>query len=200
MATFLLGAWIAGSLFMAAISILTLRAPNIVMMVPHPAVDRITHQLGWEETSTFLRHAASEQSRFILKRWEFAELGIGVALALTLFLGTQRRFLPLLLCAIMLAMVLFQLRTNTELAYRGKETDFPPGSTALGPTTRYLLLQQIYIGAEIMKYIAAAILASYLFIFRTSRRRKEVIEMEVAQGRSQNARSESVRSENAADL
>ena len=55
--------------------------------------------------------------------------------------------------------------------YRGKEIDFPPGSTAVGPTTRYLLLQQVYIGAEIMKYIAAAILTSFLFTFRTGRRR-----------------------------
>lgn len=157
---------------MAAVSILTLRAPNIVMMIPHPEVDKITHQLGWEETATFLRHAASEQSRFILKRWEFAQVGIAVLLGACLFLGTQRRILPMLLCAIMLIMVLFQLGVNTELSYRGKETDFPPGSTALGPTTRYLLLEQIYIGAEIMKYIAAVILAGFLFIFRISRRRR----------------------------
>ncbi len=163
---------------MAAVSILTLRAPNIVMTVPHPAVEKITHQLGWEETSAFLRHAASEQSRFLLKRWEIAQVGIGVALAATLFMGTQRRFLPLLLCVIMLAMVLFQISTDTELAYRGKETDFPPGNTAIAATTRYLLLQQIYIGSEIMKYMAGAILAGYLFTFRATRRRsnKEILE------------------------
>jgi hypothetical protein len=171
MATFLLGVWIAGCIVMAAVSILTLRAPTIVMSVPHPAVDKITHQLGWEETSMLLRHAASEQSRFLLKRWEMAQVAIGAALGACLFLGTQRRVLPLLLCVIMLVMVLFQLGVNTELAYRGKETDFPPGSTAIGPTTRYLLLQQVFIGAEIMKLIAGVILTSFLFVFRTGRRR-----------------------------
>jgi len=136
---------------MAAISLVTLRAPNIVMSVPHPEVLKVSHQLGWEETATLLRHAASEQSRFILKRWDQAQVAIGVALGLSLFLGTQRRLLAMVLCTIMLVMVLFQLGINTELAYRGKETDFPPGSAALGPTTRHLLLQQIFICAEVMK-------------------------------------------------
>jgi len=175
MATFLLGAWIAGSVFMATISILSLRAPSIVLTVPHPAVAKITKDIGQETMTLLLRHAASEQSRFLLRRWEQAQLLVGVALGACLFLGTQRRIFPMLLCIIMLFMVVFQYGVTTELAYRGRETDFPPGSNEIGPTTRYLLLQQVYIGAEIMKYLAACILASFLFVFRTGRRRgKEV--------------------------
>ena len=171
MATFLLGAWIAGSLFTAAFALLSLRAPAIVMSVPHPEVVRASNQIGWEQTGTLLRHAAAEESRFLLKRWDQVQVLLGAGLFLCLFLGTQRRPLPMVLCAIMLVMVLFQLGINTELAYRGKETDFPPGSTALGPTTRYLLLQETFIGAEIMKYVAGLILVSLLFVFRTGRRR-----------------------------
>ena len=177
-ATFLLGAWIAGSVFMAIVSILALRAPEIVMTVPHPAAQQIARQIGSENTTLLLRHAASELSRYLLRKWELAQLLLGALLAICLFLGTQRRIFPLLLCGIMLTMVIFQLAgVTTELAYRGKETDFPPGSTALGPTTRYLLLQQVFIGAEIMKYIAACILISFLFVFRTGRRRSKEVHM-----------------------
>jgi hypothetical protein len=171
MATFLLGAWIAGGAFMATIGILALRVPNIVLGVPHPAVAQYTKQLGSDNMDMLLRHAAAELNRFLLRKWELAELALGIALAACLFLGTQRRVLALVLCTIMIVMVLFQFGVTTELAYRGKETDFPPGSTALGPTTRFLLLEQIYIGAEIMKYVAGFILAGFLFTFRTGRHR-----------------------------
>jgi hypothetical protein len=173
MATFLLGAWLAGSLFMATVSLLSLRAPNIVLAVPHPSVEKMAKAVGSDSMTLLLRHAASEQNRFLLKRWELAQIAFGAALAACLFLGTQRRILPMLLCGIMLMMVVFQLGVTTELAYWGKETDFPPGNTAVGPTTRYLLLQQVYFGAEIMKYIAGFILAGFLFVFRTSRRRNK---------------------------
>jgi len=175
MATFFLGAWVAGCVFMAVVSVLSLRAPNLVLDVPHPAVNQMQKTLGRDSLALLLRHSASEFSRFLLHRWELAQVLIGVALGVCLFLGTQRRVFPLLLCGIMLAMVLFQYGVTGELMYRGKETDFPPGSNEIGPTTRYLLLQQVYIGAEIMKLIAASILASFLFVFRAGRRRGKEI-------------------------
>jgi hypothetical protein len=175
MAAFFLGAWIAGCLFMAAVSILSLRAPNLVMEMPQPAVNQMQKTLGSDNMTLLLRHSASQLSRFLLRRWQQGQVLIGVALGVCLFLGTQRRVFPLLLCGIMLVMVLFQYRVTGELLYRGRETDFPPGSNEIGPTTRYLLLQQVYIGAEIMKLIAASILASFLFVFRTRGRRSKEI-------------------------
>lgn len=172
MASFLLGAWIAGTVFLAALSLLSVRAPNIVLAVPHPAAAKITQQIGQENMSMLLRHAAAEQVRFMRKRWELTELALGFALLTCLFLGTERRILPLTLCGIMLLIAAFELSGVTaELAYRGRQTDFPPGNAAVAATTRVLLLEQVYFGAELMKLIAAAILASFLFTFRASRRR-----------------------------
>ena len=108
MATFLLGAWIAGGIFMSVVSLLDLRAPAIVLSVPHPALEPMVKQIGAENMTLLLRHASAEISRFLLKKWELAELALGVALGACLFLGTQRRIFPLLLCGIMLTMVLFQ--------------------------------------------------------------------------------------------
>jgi hypothetical protein len=170
---FLLGAWIAGCLFMTFIMIENLRAPSLVMASPAAPVAKIIQQLGWDQTSALLRHAAAEQIRLITTRWIEAQLPLALALLACLALATQKRVMPLALCGIMLLVVLFEFRISPELIYQGRETDFPPGSTAPGPVTRYWALQQVYFGAEIVKLLCGGILGSYLFVFRASRRYKE---------------------------
>jgi hypothetical protein len=74
----------------------------------------------------------------------------------------------------MLVLVLFQHGAlSPEIAYRGREADFPPGSTSIGTVTRLLALQQVYFGVEVVKLIAGGVLASYLFVFRTQRRSRK---------------------------
>jgi hypothetical protein len=109
--------------------------------------------------------------------WERIEILLALVLGGCLFLGTQKRVFPILLCSAMLVLALFQhFGLASELAYRGRETDFPPGNASVGPIERLRALQAIYYGAELMKLIAGGVLASYLFVFRSSRRssRKEV--------------------------
>lgn len=163
-------------LFMAFITIQSVRVPRLVMAGTNPPVAQMIKKLGYEETALLLRHAGAEQTRRYSHAWEEVELFIGVMLGGCLFLGTQRRILPLTLCGVMLALVVFQhVAVTPELAYRGRETDFPPGNTALGPMTRMLAMQQVYFGVEIVKLGTSVILASYLFVFRAQRRsRKQV--------------------------
>jgi hypothetical protein len=74
----------------------------------------------------------------------------------------------------MLVLVLLQFGAiSPEIAYRGRETDFPPGSTNIGSVTRLMALQQVYFGVEVVKLIAGGLLASYLFVFRTQRRSRK---------------------------
>ena len=139
-----------------------------------PAAAKLIDKLGSDNATLLLRHAAAEQARYIEYKWEEVEMAVGVALFWCLFLSTQRRALPLVLCGIMLLLVVFQhLALTTEMAYRGRETDFPPANTAVGPVTRLLLLQQVFFSVEVMKLVAGGVLASYLFIFRTSRRSRK---------------------------
>lgn len=171
--TFILGAWIAGCIFMAFVSLQNLRAPSLVMTVPLPPVAAMTKQLGWEQMSALLRHASAEQTRHDSRLWIQAQLFVGVVLGVCLMLATQKRVAPLALCGVMLILVLFQLRLNPELTYQGRETDFPPGSTAVGAVTRYLALQQVHFAVEIVKLLVGGVLASYLFVFRTNRRGRQ---------------------------
>jgi len=173
-ASFILGAWLAGCIFMMFVSIENLRTPSLVMALPLPPVDSMTRQLGWDRMYALLHHAASEQTRHESRLWLEAQLLLGAILGLCLLLATQKRVAPLVLCGVMLVMAVFQLRLSAELTYQGRETDFLPGSATQSTMIRYLALQQIHYGVEIMKLLAGGALASYLFVFRARRSRKDV--------------------------
>jgi hypothetical protein len=159
---------------MAFITLQNLRSPVLVTGSSLPPVMKLIQPLGAEQTGLLLRHFASEQNRHYMYLWAEFQVVIAFALGACLFLATQRRIFPMILCGLMLAMVLFELRLIPELTYLGRETDFPPGSTSVGLGQRVWALQQVYGGVEIVKLLAGGILASYLFVFRTSRRsRKE---------------------------
>ncbi len=172
MATFLLGGWIGASLFMAFVEIQNIHSPELVLNQPIAPAARMIQTLGPAQAQLLLRHLAVEQIRRYSSLWEEFQFVLALALGACLFLGTKKRVLPLLLCGVMLALVVFQhIAATPELSYRGRETDFPPGNTALAPMARVWALQQLYAGLEIVKLIAGGVLASYLFAYRTARRR-----------------------------
>ena len=163
---------------MAFITIQNIQVPRLVLAGTNPPVAQVIKKLGYEDTAQLLRHAGAEETRRYSYAWEQVELFLGVMLAGCLFLGTQRRILPLTLCGVMLALVLFQhIAVTPELAYRGRETDFPPGNNALGPMTRMLAMQQVYFGIEIVKLATGVILSSYLFVFRAQRRNRRPVNL-----------------------
>lgn len=170
MAAFLLGAWIMGCALMAYISVHALETSS-TLAAPVPPVAQVEAKLGQETATLFVRHIQQEQARAILRFWEWSEILIGVVLLGCLFLATERRIFPLVLCGLMLVLVFFQIGAlSPEIAYRGREADFPPGNSNVGTLTRLLALQQAYFGVEVMKLIAGGLLASYLFVFRALRR------------------------------
>ena len=176
-AAFFLGAWLAGSLVMVFISTQDSRSATAVINAPMPQAKKMIDSLGADQALLLLRHAAAEETRSALFIWQSIEILLALILGGCLYMGTQRRILPIVLCGAMLVLVLFQrFGLAPELAYRGRETDFPPGNSLIGPIERLRALQAVYYGAEIVKLVAGGILASYLFVFRSSRRssRKEV--------------------------
>ncbi len=176
-AAFFLGAWLAGSLVVMFLSIQDSHSATAVISSSLPQARKMIDSLGAEQAALLLRHAAAEESRSVLFVWERVEILLALFLGGCLFLGTQKRVFPIVLCGAMLALALFQhFGVGQELAYRGRETDFPPDNASVGPIERLRALQAVYYGVELVKLIAGGILASYLFVFRSSRRgsRKEV--------------------------
>jgi hypothetical protein len=166
----------AGCLLMIFLNLENLRSTSLVLNSPLPPVGKMIEKNGYDQVALVLRHLAAEQTRHYTDLWGLAEIGLALAVGGCLALATQRRVFPLVLCGIMLIAVVFQhFAIMPELGYRGRDTDFPPGNTAIGPVARMWALEQVYFSVEVVKLIAGAVLASYLFVFRASRRRtKEV--------------------------
>jgi hypothetical protein len=172
-AAFFLGAWIAGCLFMAYVAIYNLRSYDAILHSNLPPAARIVHDLGDQPAALLLRHHAAEINRGLFHSWGKAQIGLGLLLLGALFLGTDRRILPLVLGGIMLAMVLFQnFGVEKELSYRGRETDFPPLNTDFTARQRVWTMHQIYLSVEGVKLLTGCVLGGYLFMFRARRRRR----------------------------
>jgi hypothetical protein len=171
MATFLLGAWLGCSVFMALLVAENLRSPDLILAAPPAPASRLVDKLGKEDASLLLSFQAAEQNRSYLTGWEAAQFVLGLSLAAFLFLGTQRRALPLILCGAMIALVAAEhFVISPELVSSGRETDFPPGNRIFQKQARVWTIQQAYIGLEGTKLLIGGVLASYLFVFRARRR------------------------------
>jgi hypothetical protein len=164
---------------MAFVVLQNLHSVSLVINSPAAPVAGMIRTLGPDQMSLLLHHHAAEENRNIMYVWEEAEILLGLILGGCLYFATQKRMLSLVLCGIMLTLVLFQFWAVTpEMAYRGRETDFPPGSTTSTIMVRAMVLYQMLIVSEVLKLIVGGILASYLFSFRTTRRRSSRVEIE----------------------
>jgi hypothetical protein len=157
---------------MTLVALQNVHSSDLVLTSPVGPVGNMIKALGQDQIMLLLRHHAAEQTRSLYSIWEQAQVGLGVALGICLYFATQKRILSLVLCGVMLAVVLFQLWAITpELSYRGREMDFSPGSATNTAMVRTLLLYQVMVVSEGLKLVVGGILASYLFVFRTSRKR-----------------------------
>jgi hypothetical protein len=166
---------------MTFVQIQNLHSPELVLNHPIAPAAEILQRMRPGEAQLLLRHLAFEQIRHDIYIWEEIQLALALVLGALLYQGARKKLFPLTLCGVMFALVLFQhVAATPELAYQGRETDFPPGSLAEGPLGRVWALQQIYAGIEIVKLIAGAVLASYLFAYRSTQRRRSTSETSVS--------------------
>jgi hypothetical protein len=156
-----------------------LHTASALMNSSSAPVANMVKTLGTDQMALLLHHEAGEQNRNIMYVWEQAQIVLGLVLGGCLYFATQKRLLSLVLCGIMLTLVLFQFWGITpEMAYRGRETDFPSAGAPPTSMVRMLLLYQMLVVSEVMKLVVGGILASYLFAFRTSRKRSGRREVE----------------------
>jgi hypothetical protein len=172
------------SFFMAFVVLQNLHSAAPLMTSPSAPVANMIKILGADQMTLLLHHQAAEQNRTILFVWQQAQIVLGLVLGGCLYFATQKRLLSLVLCGIMLTLVLFQfLAITPEMAYRGREIDFPPGNAQSATMMRVYLLYQMLVVTEALKLVVGGILASYLFAFRTSRKRSGRHELEaIGQG------------------
>ena len=169
-AAFLLGAWIGGCIFMDLLAVENLRLVNSVLNAATPQALHTIQRAGREEMALLLRYFAAEQYRFYFSAWEMIQVAGALLVAGVLYFAAEKRAMPQVLCGLMLVMVLFQLTIHPEMAYRGREADFPPGSQNLGTEARMWALLEVWGGAEGAKLLIGALLAGYMFTYKSRRR------------------------------
>lgn len=176
MAAFILGAWLGGSVLMILIQVENLRFPSNLLAAPSDQAASFIKRTGsQQDIATLLHYQAAEQNRHYVYVWEEIQFGLALVLAACLFLGTQRRIFPMAFCGLMLVMVVFQHAGVTpELAFRGRETDFPPGNASADLQIHFWGLEQVYGWVEGVKLVMGALLSGYLFVFHARRVRKEI--------------------------
>src|SRR5260370_22789189 len=81
----LLGAWIAGSLFMILVATQNFRSVELLLASPAGAAAQID-RMGHEEAKAFLRYQVSEQNCWYFETWEKIQLALGLALLAVSFL------------------------------------------------------------------------------------------------------------------
>jgi len=169
-ATFLLGAWMGCCVFLDLMAIQNLRLAGQMLNSAIPAASEILQNAGRGQMNVLLHHFAAEQNRYYFPLWGWIQLPGILLLASVLYFAAEKRIMPQILCLAMLALVVFELAIHPELAYRGREADFPPGSLALGTQARAWALTEVWSGAEAAKLVVGGVLAAFIFSYKSTRR------------------------------
>ncbi len=169
-ATFLLGAWIGCCVFMDLLAVQNLRLVGRVINSASPAAIEIIQKNGEGKIALLLRYFAAEQYRYYFSTWELVQIPLALLLAGVLYGAAEKRWILQILSGLMLALVLFQLAIQPEIAFRGREADFPPGNQALGTQARVWALTEVWIGAESAKLLFGGMLTVLMFSYKSRRR------------------------------
>ena len=187
-ATFLIGAWLATCLFLDWGAFQTLGLVDTVLRTPMagasvvPGAAEAIRGAGVEQARLLMHHFAAEQNRYIFESWEFVQIVLGLVAAGVVYLATEKRPLPMIFSGLMLTLVLVQFfAVSPELSYRGRQTDFPhsvddlqTGVHGIAPNDNGVgTLTALFTVTEAAKLITGAILASYLFYYRSRKRKRK---------------------------
>src|SRR5260370_23420365 len=158
LACWLLGGWIAGSLFMILVATQNFRSVDRLLNAPASATAQI-EKLGHDEARTFVRYQVSEQNRWYLESWEKTQLGLGLAL---LVLTLRQGRMTWALAATMFALLLAQRFWITpEIVRLGRLIDFAPDARE---RATFWMFHGVYSVVELAK-LALGFLVSGRLVF-----------------------------------
>src|ERR1019366_6979893 len=147
--TFLLGAWIIGTLFTDAVVYINLNLPERAISGAPPEAEKIIEDYTPEQASLLLHYYAAEANQVFLNRWEMVQVALGLLLIPAIVIATERKGLPLILAVFILIIALVQFLTVApEVAYRSREVAFPPGRGNVDLEARVSKLWDIFAATE----------------------------------------------------
>ena len=163
--TFLLGAWIAGSLFMMIVATQNFRNVDRLLAAPSTPAAGMIAALGHDSARQLLRYHSSELNRLYFRWWEAAQLGIGAGLLIT-FVRSKIAGKPLIFMAAAMVVITASMHwwLTPQIVEIGRAIDFVPQTADSAERTQFWRLHGIYSTLEVIKL--AALVISGLFLFR----------------------------------
>jgi hypothetical protein len=170
-AALLLGAWLAGSLFMDMVATQNFRSVDRLLAAPSPQLaERIQAMGGHDTARVILRHQVSEQNRWYFETWERIQIGLGAALFFVLLFGAIPNRLMLLLTLLMLGTVLtMHFWLTPEIVRLGRAMDFVPPGTTFAGRARFWMFHGMYSASELIK-LGIGIALAVLLVRRNKRK------------------------------
>jgi len=172
--TFLLGAWIIGTLFTDSVIYINLNLPERAISGAPPEAEKIIKDYTPEQASLLLHYFVAEANQVFLNRWEMVQVLLGLLLIPAVYVATDRKGLPLIVAAFLLILALVQFLTVApEVAYRSREIAFPPGKGNVVFEARVSKLWYIFTATETVMVVVSGGLAAYVASYRSRRRMSE---------------------------
>jgi hypothetical protein len=163
-ASLIIGAWIAGSVLIG-LAARQFRDVEHVFHAPAPEHHEVIASLQQEPLRQVLLYHVWEKSRTIMYWWGGVQFLIGPLLIWTLLLSMRVNRLIIGAVAAMLIIAGFnQFIIGPEMTYAGRALAFGDGGRG-----RYLILNSLLIGFEILKILMGLMVAWYLFTYRSRR-------------------------------
>ena len=165
-ASFVLGAWVVGSLFALYVSSSTSSTTERILAMPPPEIGKMMTLSNAEQMKGVLGYYGAEQVRSCLRDWGLLQLLIGPLMLFLLVRASHVNRLMLGVCGAMFILAIFSSFVLwPEVGYLGPGLHFSPGWSA--NRVRYLALHLTYTILEALKIALGLGLAMYLFTYKT---------------------------------
>ena len=162
-ATFLMGAWVAGSLIVSVVGSENFYTiDRLLSGSPNQTFTSMVEQLGRPHARELLRYLSSELNRFYFQLWNAAQLVSGV-IVLWLMRRTPAAARIRLTVAGMLAIVaLMTVWLAPEIEVIGRSLDFVPRDPPPPALRQFGILHAAYVVLEGFKLIAGVVVAAWM--------------------------------------
>jgi hypothetical protein len=116
-------------------------------------------KLEQREGRVVLRHFAAELDRRLRRHWEYVEIGLGLMVLISLFLGSSGKRYPGVLCVLMLGCVCFlHWFVGPEMEKLAPAADFVQDTQVSVMRDRYRSLSQVYSTTVAVKLALGSVL------------------------------------------
>lgn len=178
LASLILGAWLAGCVFMDMVATQNFHAVDRMLASPPAAAAKQIQEMGGPgQARVLLRYQASEINRLFFENWERVQLFLGFLLFMIFLFGSNSGKFSLFCSVAMLLIVVAERFAMTPFMIRlGRAIDFPPADAVSSQRSQFWALHTAYSATEMVKIAIGAALAVKLVLWagRKSRVRDKI--------------------------